>query len=320
MYTFTNAKIEVARTMGGQNDPDETLAAGFAINKAIKMWNREHVWEFLRLDNLLNFVVPSSTTITSTTVTLPAGVSFPDFSNVYVGTKISGPGIPAGATVTAKASNSSLTISAAATATASPVNLIFSGPIPILVGVSDYALPYRIVRSNYARLVTARVSLLNARSRQTNHVEAPDLDQGGVWGYEFQPIQGAPDANGILPLPSTVLRLYDTPTEADTLIFEGFRSIQTFLNDLSAADEARTLDVPEEFEDDLLESAAYFYENNKDSEVTRTQDKKQNAWYFLRRAIRRDLQQPDEDVRFIPFMEAYPPMADPRFPLIQRGL
>jgi hypothetical protein len=103
-----------------------------------------------------------------------------------------------------------------------------------------------------------------------------------------------------------VIRLYDTPGESDLLAFEGFRAIQLFLNDLSVADEARPLDVLEDFQDDLLETATYFYQNNKDSEVTRTQDKKQNAAYFLRRAIAKDLNRPDEDLRFLPADEVMP--------------
>lgn len=299
-YTFANAKIEVARTIGGQNDADELLAAGIAINKAIRLWSREHLWEFLRLDNLLDFSVATITSSgagdTILTTTIPNG-----FANVYVGTTVKGHAdVVAGTKVASKTSNTVIVVDTNLTAPIVAQSLTFTGPIPVRVDVSDYDLPYRIIKPSYARLQTADRTLEYWRSRYINRITEPESDGVGVFGYTFQPIQGQADAQGILPLPTTKIRLYSDPIEADLLVFEAFRSIQIFLNDLSVNDEARPLDVPEEFEDDLLECATYFYQNNKDSEVARTQDKKQNAMYFLRRAIVRDMGILDEEERFIP--------------------
>jgi flagellar hook capping protein FlgD len=66
----------------------------------------------------------SSTTSGSTTVSSSRG----EFTYVEVGYAVAGAGIPGGATVAAKASNFSLTLSAAATASGTNVRLHFTGP------------------------------------------------------------------------------------------------------------------------------------------------------------------------------------------------
>jgi hypothetical protein len=300
--TLTNAKIVVARSLGGQNDQDELRAAGEAINRAINTWNR-NTWDFLRLDNLNTFTVASLTTLGSNVLVLPTGVTFPNFANVYKGTTVSGTGIPAGTTVLAKVSNSQLTLSALATASNDPITLTFSGPIPIWSGQSDYALPYLVKEPSYARL-TSGVTLTYARSRFVNRVSDPTADFG-QWGYMIEPLQGIPDAANILPLPTSVLRLVSTPTGAtttfvDTLVLEYFREIQKFLNDVSVADEARTLDVPDIYVDALLQLAEYHYMANKDSEIVRTGDRKQSALAALKECIDDDSGQVDDDMLFIP--------------------
>lgn len=297
-YTLAQAKIEVARSIGGHNDADELLAAGIAINKAIRFWNREHTWEFLKFDNLSDQLIPSKL-VGTTAVTLPTGVTFPNFGSVYVGTTVSGVGIPDGTTVVTKNSNTSLVLSAATTVPGDPVTLTYGGGIPIVAGVRDYELPFSMLKPSWARLSAANRALMYARTRIVNHVSDPDSSWDGVYGYTFISIPGVTSSVGIAPLPTTKIRLFGMPGEGDILYMEGWRGIQLFLNDLTAGDEARPLDVPEEFQDDLLELATYFYQNNKDSENSRTGDKKQNASYFLRRAIRRDLGMDDEEVRFL---------------------
>lgn len=51
MATFDTAKVWVARTIGGQNDPDQLAAAGDAIKEAIQEWNLRRNWNFLLMDN-----------------------------------------------------------------------------------------------------------------------------------------------------------------------------------------------------------------------------------------------------------------------------
>ena len=49
--TYSQAKIIVARTIGGANDPDQIAAAGDAIAVAISEWNLRQKWNFLLVDN-----------------------------------------------------------------------------------------------------------------------------------------------------------------------------------------------------------------------------------------------------------------------------
>lgn len=302
--TLANAKIQVARSLGGQNDPDELRAAGEGINEAISIWNRRNVWDFCRLDNLSNFTVASKTTNASANVTLPTGVTFPNFANVYRGQTVSGTGITAGTTVLTKTSNSALVLSLPATASNDPVTLTFSGPIPIWSGQSDYDLPYQVKTPSFARLVTADITLVYARSRFVNRITNPTADNG-MWGYMIQPSQAAADSAGNLPLATDKLRIVSTPTGATTapvdyLVLEYFRKIQQFLNDVSAVDEARTLDVPDDYIFALLDLSEYVYMSNKDSEITRTGDREQSAYAALRECISDDSGQPDDDMLFIP--------------------
>jgi hypothetical protein len=49
--TFAQAKINVARTIGGSNDADQLTIAGDAIKVAIEEWNLRQKWNFLLVDN-----------------------------------------------------------------------------------------------------------------------------------------------------------------------------------------------------------------------------------------------------------------------------
>lgn len=51
MATFESAKVWVARSIGGQNDPDQLNAAGDAIKETIQEWNLRRNWNFLLTDN-----------------------------------------------------------------------------------------------------------------------------------------------------------------------------------------------------------------------------------------------------------------------------
>lgn len=305
--TYEDAKIEVARTLGGQNDQDELRAAGEAINRAIKCWNRENTWEFMRLDNLNSFMVnaitSSGTGNRTLTTTVPNG-----FANVYVGTGVSGTSIAAGTKVASKTSNTVILVDTDLAAPIVAATLTFTGPIPIIPGVGDYLLPYRVMKPSYARLVNAKQYLDYVRSRMANMIVDPRNDTfTGIWGYNYQAVSGTPDpTTGVYPLPTTYLRIMATPDAAytgDTLVHECFRAIQTFLNDVSVTDEARVLDVPEEYEDALLHMAEYEYMSNKDSEIPRTDDRRQRAFQSLFKAIRHDRDIPAEDVAVIPSRE-----------------
>lgn len=302
---LSDAKIEIARSLGGQNDADELRAAGAALNAAVGEWNRANVWEFCKLDNLSSFTVAAKTTNASAAVVLPTGVTYPNFANVYVGSTVSGTGIPTGTTVIAKASNSAFTLSANATASTDPVTLTFSGAIPILSGTSDYVLPYQMRKPSYAHLVTGATTLQYVRSRLLNEISDP-TGEGWMWGYEVVRTQAAADSANVLPATVSKIRVVSTPTGGasgsvvDTLVLEYWRYIQSFLNDVSVADEARPIDVPDEYIDALLEMASYFYLRNKDSEISRTGDRKSSAYRSMFRSINDDSGQPDDIECFIP--------------------
>ena len=169
--------------------------------------------------------------------------------------------------------------------------------------MQDYTLPYRARKPMYARLVTSSKTLHYQHSRYANRLTDPFNDTfGAPWGYIYQPIQAAANSAGILPLPTTVLRLYNKPPDTfeDTLVHEVIRAIQTFLNDVSVADEARPLDVKEDYEDALLELASFYYMDNKDSEVARTGNRFQRAMASMQKCIADDLGMPDHDMAFIP--------------------
>jgi hypothetical protein len=307
VIVLSDAKIEVARSMGGQNDPDELRAAGEAINRAIKTWNRRHAWEFLRIDNALDFTVSAITSSGTGDKTLTTS-NVQGFANVYVGTVVSGhASIVAGTKVVSKNStNTVIVVDTDLLAPIAGVELTFSGPIPIRAGVQDYALPYRARKAMYARLVTTKKTLHYQHSRVVNRLVDP-FNEKGVWGYIYQPIQAAPNSAGILPLPVTMLRLWNKPDDLfeDTLVHEVIRAIQPFLNDVSVADEARPLDVKEDYEDALLELAEFYYMDNKDSEVARTGNRFQRADLSLRKSIADDLGMPDHDMAFIPPGDAF---------------
>lgn len=72
--TYANAKIYVARIIGGQNDTNVLAWAGDSIQASIQDWNTEHDWKFLLQDNSAS---PISVVAGTDTYTLPTAFRKP---------------------------------------------------------------------------------------------------------------------------------------------------------------------------------------------------------------------------------------------------
>jgi len=147
---LTDAQTYVARIYGGTNNTVIIAQALDAIKSTFEYWARKHRWHFLLQDTSQTFAVASSSAASVTLTTAVAN----GFKNVLVGMTITGTDIPAGTTVSAIASNTSLTMSAAATGTISAAAITFGGTIPIITGTDTYKLPSKFWKPYSCRLTS----------------------------------------------------------------------------------------------------------------------------------------------------------------------
>lgn len=141
--TLSDAKIYVARVIGGALNSEKLDMALEAIKRGFNDWQSEREWEFLLKDTSDGFTVAGvSTTISVATINAPSSGAF---DGVNIGVTVTGSNIPASTTVSSYTRSSdgtvaSITLSNAPTSTTS-VTLTFSGNIPIIAGTDTYNLP-----------------------------------------------------------------------------------------------------------------------------------------------------------------------------------
>jgi len=237
--TQQNAKIYIARPIGGAGNAEGIALAGDCLLRGFNDWQQRD-WEYLLRDNVDGFTVASCVlTSGSPTVTAPSANTL-DGVNIGVTVTGSGTGIPAGTTVlsytrNADGSIASITLSANATASET-VTLTFSGNIPIIAGVQDYNLPTDFYRHYGARLLTnIKWGLEFVRPREWNRKTLDQTIRSTPTLYTiFNPKTALTQNKGVYRL-----RLYPVPATADTLKLEYYRRFDTTADPLDM--EASTL-------------------------------------------------------------------------------
>jgi hypothetical protein len=220
--TRANAKIYIARVLGGAINPAILDMAEESLLKGFNDWQSAKDWEFLLKDNLSGFTVTSCVT-TSTSAVIPAPIASA-FDAVNIGITVTGSGIPADTTILSYTRNddgsiASITLSAAATAS-STVTLTFGGTIPIIAGVSDYNLPTDFHKHYGVRLTgNLQWPLTFVRPRDWNRVTLSQTISGPIELYTI--------FNATAPLNQNKgtyrLRVYRVPAANDTLKCEFYR-------------------------------------------------------------------------------------------------
>lgn len=173
----SDAKIYIARVIGGAKNPDKLAMAEEAIKRSFSEWQNEKDWEFLLKDNSFGFTVDTCvTTISLPTVSAP---SVGAFDAINIGITVTGTGIPASTTISSYTRSTdgtvaTITLSNNASANGT-VTLTFGGNIPIIAGTTDYNLPNDFYR-HYGVRLTSRLKwpLTFIRPRDWNTIT---LDQ-----------------------------------------------------------------------------------------------------------------------------------------------
>lgn len=162
--TVVNAKIYVARIIGGGADSQESLdMAGEAILRAYQDWQNKKFWRFLRKDTSLTTAVTATVTKNSAVVSAPSSGAL-DFVNIGQTVTYSGSAgtLAASTTVSSYTRNSDGTIATITLSnafgggsyTTESGTLTFSANIPIIAGTNDYNLPLDYDKAYNARTLT----------------------------------------------------------------------------------------------------------------------------------------------------------------------
>jgi hypothetical protein len=305
--TFANAKIQVARTIGGHNDADQLAAAGDAIAFAIDEWNWRHNWRYLLQDN--NEAITLASTITSSgTGNKTLTTSTTDgFKNVYVGNRIwdingdpdtTGTFFAAGTKIASKDATNPNTVITVDTNLESAMDsddgAETDGRIGIVAGTSVYRLPHPAKRPYSARLMSRNRNLIHKELREIDRVSRTIDEQGLTTHYSLY-TDGTYLATSLDDRAGWI-KLYRTPdyNAANELLLRYYRPIGT-----PSAD-GNTLDVPERYIRALLNLAKYYYLVDKDAEAARTQEHKQRAEMAIKACIADDVGSEDREVALIP--------------------
>lgn len=229
--TRDNAKIYIARVIGGAKNPDSLAMAEEALLRAFNEWQNEKDWEFLLRDNLNTFTVDSCvTTISSTSVSAPSTGAF---DGVNQGITVTGTGIAANTTISSYTRNAdgtvaSITLSAAATASGT-VTLTFGGTIPVIAGTQDYNLPTDFYRHYGLRFTsTLKWPLKFVRPRDWNLMTLDQTQQSSPGLFTIYNDRSISKQNK----GTYRLRLYPIPEAADVLRLEYYRKFDSLADPL----------------------------------------------------------------------------------------
>ena len=275
--TLVNAQVYVSRILGGQNDTGLQSRALEAIGNAMEELQNRHDWSFFLLDTAQSFTVASCTGAGTTMTTITTD----GFKDVLVGMTVTGTGVPASTTVTAKASTTSITTSAGTTISAQTAT--FGGTIPIIAGTDQYVLPAKFWKPYSCRLVSGNF-------RRLSYVNRTDLDmmagqqttQGLISCYSIY--NGADfDASGTQ---QTKIQFFQVPGQSDVALLKYYRAF-----DITKT----TLDVDDNFLYTLLGLARVKLLMFEDATNARLPILMNQSEIDVRRSIGSDMNQGGED-------------------------
>jgi len=316
--SLANAKISVARTIGGQNDADQIAAAGDAITFALNEWNWRHNWRFLLMDNDQTITLPSTITSSGTTLTTS---TTDGFKNVYAGNRIwdvgktptatDGTFFSANTTISSKTSNTVIVLNQAVKSAMDGDDPAWTdGRIAIIAGQSVYNLPHPMKRPYTARLISHNRALVYDEMRTIDRSVRNIETQGAVthytmYGDKTQAAQGFSSSSLVDRAGWIKLMAVPDYSASNELLLRYYRPINVA---------ATTIDLPERYIYSMLNLAKYYYLVDKDAESARTQEHKQRGEASLRQAIADDVGIEDRDVVLVSQMDygqAYGSVLDP---------
>ncbi len=252
--TLVNAKIYVARIIGGAGYNDVIAMAGEAIQRAYLEWETNKFWRFLLKDTTNTTAVTGVTAnpALSGVVNAPSAGSF-DFVNVGQTVTISSGTATLAADTTVSVVTrgldgvvTSITLSNNFGGTTNTnATLTFSANIPIIAGTNDYALPNDFSAPFTARLLTTPRVLIWRDIRFWDRMIVNRDRQGTPSEYTtYNPYSDLTQNYGTTRAEFDVI-----PSTNDTLILRYYRKFNT---------SATTLDIPDTYLYQFLDTARRF--------------------------------------------------------------
>ena len=286
--TRSNAKIYIARVVGGQDSTGRLALADDAINATAEKWTKKWTWDFLKKDN-------ANTRSLSGTVADAGGgvgtvVTVTSTSGLNVTQGITGGGLSAGATVSSITSLTVFVLSSNATAGAQTFTL--AAYIPVRVGVANYYLPHDFWDFYTARLLTSKRTLEIMRDREVDRKD-PDQESQQVTVAIGQASSGS--GSGFTAADQRQrARLIGLPDTAENLLLKYYRAID------GTAD---PIDVPDDLIYTFLDDCKVWFLSQLNSNDPRIDILGSLSNRNVNDAIANDQENPDEEVRMKSQME-----------------
>lgn len=229
--TTVNAKLYIARVLGGGSSQETIDAAGEALLRGYSDWEDKKFWVFLRKDTSLTTIV-TGLTATGASAVVTAILNNLNFVNIgQTVTIASGTATLAAATTvssyTRDASGNIATITlsnAFGGTTNASATLTFSANIPIIIGVNEYNLPMDYNAGSNAKYITNLKRTLTWRDQEYWDRVQPDESLRGM-ATEFttyNPVSELTQNYG-----DTRMRFDRIPDATDTLLFRYYRKFNT---------------------------------------------------------------------------------------------
>jgi len=234
--TTVNAKIYIARILGGANTQSATDMAGEALQRGYQDW-ADRNWDFLLKDTSLGFPIAGPFNVGSATFTAPSSAAF-DGVNIGVGVTITvvtlAPTLAAGTVVSSYTRNSdgtvqTITLSNAVAGTGT-FNMVFAGDIPIIQGTNDYNAPADFKEPYDCKLIGIGTNVGSRRPltfksiRNWDRTIWNDTQQGIPWEYTvYSPYSHLTQNFGM----SQHIRFDRIPSEANVLRIRYYRTFVT---------------------------------------------------------------------------------------------
>lgn len=226
--TVVNARIYVARIIGGGADSQETIdMADEAIRRAYQDWQNKKFWRFLLKDtSRATAITGCNATAGSAVVSAPSTGSF-DFVNVGQTVTTTGSAtLAADTTVSTVTRNTdgtvaSITLSAVFGGTNNTnATLTFSANIPILTGVNEYNVPNDFGGPFTAQMTINKRNLTWRDQRWFDRIIYDQTANGFVECYTVY----NPDSELTQNYGTKRLKFEQAPSEADTLLLRYYRT------------------------------------------------------------------------------------------------
>lgn len=243
--TWAQAKSRVALVGGGQDDADQLIAAGYALEEAIRNWEAARDWKYLlhTSTNAVAGTISGTTTFTPTTVT--------DLRSIAVGMTVTGTGILTTPTTVSAVGATTLTLSAAGTNGATTLTFAYS----ITAGTSVYNLAADFREMYDVRLTGTNVrALAYVDKRQYDMWRADQATQATPVGYMLYSVQ---DSGQIELVPANGV------DDSMLLVYYRRHYIPDAVSQGTTASDSVTLDFPLAYQTHILSWGKLFYLHQK---------------------------------------------------------